>query len=653
LHNLHGVKKSDFIPNPKPMLATLTEKAFDSSQWIYEIKWDGYRALAEIKNGKVLLYSRNGISFNNQFEPVVISLGKLPVDNAVLDGEIVVLDESGKSDFQLLQQYLRTGKGSLAYYIFDILFINGLNLYDTELITRKKILKEIIKPEDEKIKDETNNIRLSDYIENNGNDFYKIASENGLEGIIAKKKDSIYEPDKRSRNWLKIKSRKSQEVIICGYTDPRGSRQKIGSLITGVYDNGELVFTGQVGGGLDNKEIDYLYSKLQEITTENQPFKVIPKTNNKPHWVVPSLVAEVEFAEWTGENLMRQPVYIGLRIDKKAEEVFFEKAENIFNENTDKNAGHKEDKNIIKEALMSSKVTLTNPDKIFWPDEKYTKKVLFEYYKRISSFILPYIKDRLQSLNRCPDGISGECFYQKDIDYQLPDWLKTKKIYSESKNEFTNYLICQDLDSLLYMVNLGCIDIHPWSSTVENLERPDFAILDLDPLEVDFKKVVSVAIGSNKLFEEIKVDSYCKTTGFKGIHIYIPLGGQYTFDQALDFVKIIALVINSRLPDLTSIERSPAKRHGKVYLDCYQNRSGQTVAAPYCIRPIKGANVSTPLLWDELQGDLDPGDFNIGNIFARLDKVGDIWKGVLGPGIDMGKCIDRLKEILKEPNQPK
>jgi len=258
------------------MLATLTEKAFDSSQWIYEIKWDGYRSIAEIKNKKINLYSRNGISFNKQFEPIVRSLEKLPVDNAVFDGEIVVLDKTGRSDFKLLQQYIRTKKGSIVYYVFDILFIDGSDLLNVELMSRRIILEELMK----QLKDEMTNIRLSGYIENNGSDFFKVASENNLEGIIAKKKDSIYEPGKRSRNWLKIKSKKRQEIIICGYTDPRGSRHKIGSLITGVYNNGELVFTGQVGGGLDEKEIDDLYLRLLPIKTENQPFKVMPKTNN-------------------------------------------------------------------------------------------------------------------------------------------------------------------------------------------------------------------------------------------------------------------------------------------------------------------------------------------------------------------------------------
>ena len=288
------------------------------------------------------------------------------------------------------------------------------------------------------------------------------------------------------------------------------------------------------------------------------------------------------------------------------------------------------------------KAELTHPDKIFWPKEKYTKKDLFEYYEKISSYILPYIISRPQSLNRCPDGITGECFYQKDIDYKLPEWLHTKKIHSESKNEDVDYLVCTTLDSLLYMVNLGCIDIHPWNSKVDKLEYPDFAILDLDPLGVDFKEVKRVALEIKKLLDELEIQGYCKTSGARGIHVYLPLHAKYTYDQTLDFTKILVKSVNTNLPQLTSIERLPEKRKKKVYLDCYQNRIGQTVASPYCIRPKPGAPISTPLLWTELEKDIEPSDFTIKNIFSRLDKKGDIWKGVLGPAINIEKCLDKL-----------
>lgn len=289
---------------------------------------------------------------------------------------------------------------------------------------------------------------------------------------------------------------------------------------------------------------------------------------------------------------------------------------------------------------------LSNPDKIFWPEEKYTKKDLFEYYKNISEYILPYILNKPHSLNRCPDGIEGECFYQKDIDYKLPPRLHTVKIFAESKNENIDYFVCTGIESLLYMVNLGCIDIHPWNSRIDTLKRPDYAILDLDPHEVDFSDVRMIAREAKKVLDVMDVEGFCKTSGSKGIHIYIPLGAKYTYEQALDFIKIVAKIINTRQPDLTSVERSPDKRHKRVYLDCYQNRIGQTVAAPYCIRPRKAAPVSTPLQWKELDKNFQPADFNMKNIFRRLGRTGDIWKKVMGTGIDLEKCLEKLKSLI-------
>jgi bifunctional non-homologous end joining protein LigD len=293
---------------------------------------------------------------------------------------------------------------------------------------------------------------------------------------------------------------------------------------------------------------------------------------------------------------------------------------------------------------MINKVKITHPDKIFWPKEKYTKKNLFDYYKNISNFILPYIKNRSQSLNRCPDGINGECFFQKDIDYDLPNWLKTVKIFSESRNKDIHYLVCKDIDSLLYMINLGCIEINPWNSRISNIDYPDYAVLDLDPLDVNFGVVVKVAITIKNVLDDIGINGFCKTSGATGLHIYIPLGAKYTFDQALDFTKIIANIVQLKIPELTSTERLPSKREEKVYIDCYQNRIGQTMAAPYCIRPIEGATVSTPLSWEELNEKLSPTNFTIKNIFKRLDKIGDLWKGVLGTGINIEKCIDKISK---------
>jgi bifunctional non-homologous end joining protein LigD len=620
------------------MLATLIEKPFDSIEWLFEIKWDGYRALAEIQKDNILLYSRNESNFNLQFPEIVESLKKMQV-TAVLDGEIVALDQQGKSQFQLLQQYSKNKKGVLVYYVFDVLYFEGYELLELPLVRRKKLLAQIL------LSSRTTNIKISGHIEKEGIAFFNEAANNGLEGIIAKKADSIYIPGTRSNKWLKIKSKMRQEVVIAGYTEPAGSRSKIGSIITGVYDNGILVFTGQAGSGFDEKELENLYNIFKELKTDICPFKTVPDTTTTAHWIKPELVAEIEFAEWTDKDIMRHPVFLGIRRDKSAFDVKKEKPVKLKIDNQ-LNLDKKD--NRFKNNVMDEKnsVILTHPDKIFWPEEKYTKKDLFEYYKNISEYILPYILNKPQSLNRCPDGIDGECFYQKDVDYNLPPWLHTTKIFAESRNKNIDYLVCTGTDSLLYMVNLGCIDIHPWNSTIENLEHPDYAILDLDPLDVEFSDVVIIAKEIKEVLDSIGVEGFCKTSGSKGIHIYIPFGARYTYEQALDFVKIIAKIVNMRQPDLTSIERSPDKRHKKVYLDCYQNRMGQTVAAPYCIRPRKGAPVSTPLQWKELDKNFIPADFNMKNIFDRIDHLGDIWKDLLGPGIDLGKCLEKLKNII-------
>jgi bifunctional non-homologous end joining protein LigD len=640
-----GSEESGFaLPHYDPMLATLVDKPFDRKGWLFEIKWDGYRAIAEINNDDVMLISRNQASFNTRFPAILDTLKKMQI-TAVLDGEIVVVDSAGRPDFQLLQQYLKNRKGVLVYYIFDILYFEGYELTGLPLISRKNLLKEVFNDFAGSSKS-TGNIRISDFIEEDGIAFFNAAKNNSLEGILAKKSSGKYIPGSRSKEWLKIKIRMRQEVVIGGFTEPKGSRAKIGSLVTGVYKDGEFIFTGQVGTGLDENEIDRLYGLIETLKTNDCPFKTMPATNTKAVWVDPVFVIEVEFAEWTIENVMRQPVYIGLREDKDASGVTLEKPEKIvLNNKPNGNIIKNEDKRIIspkKNTKTNQKVILTHPDKVFWPEEKYTKKDLFDYYSNIADFILPYIIDRPQSLNRCPDGIEGECFYQKDIEYKLPEWFQTVKIHSESNNKDIDYLVCNGIDSLLYIVNLGCIDIHPWLSQTSSLEQPDFAVLDLDPLDVDFPDILKIACEAKKVLDEVGIEGFFKTSGSKGIHIFLPLGAKYTYGQSLDFIKIIAAVLNIRNPKITSLERSPDKRHNKIYLDCYQNRKGQTVAAPYCIRPRPGAPVSTPLHWEELDQNIHPEDFNMKNIFHRLESAGDIWKNIFKKNIDMEKCIKKL-----------
>jgi bifunctional non-homologous end joining protein LigD len=621
----------------KPMLAELTNDAFSDDDWIFEIKWDGYRAVAEISDGEVNLHSRNNISFNQKYSPVAEALKTFDM-NVIFDGEVVVVDEFGKSSFQLLQNYKKSGKGILAYYIFDILHLEGYNLTKLSLIKRKEILKKVL-PEDLK------NIRYSDHIPGDGNSFFKVAEERGLEGILAKRADSKYEVGKRSSNWLKIKTKKSQEAVICGFTEPKGSRNKFGSLVLGVFDEGDLVYIGQAGTGFTDESLKEIYSALKPHITDKSPFNQKIKTNAPVTWVTPKYICDVSFSEWTEEGLMRSPVFMGIREDKNLDEIFKEKiSDEEFEEEliTNKNSMDMEIK------IGGKKLKVTNLNKVYFPDDGITKGDLIEYYRKVSGFMLPYLKGRPESLNRHPNGIYGESFYQKDVKDQPPDWVHIEKIYSEHNEKDINYLVCNDEATLVYLANLGCIEINPWFSRVENLDYPDYLVLDLDPEDISFDKVVEAALAVKEILDIAGAKSYCKTSGATGLHIYVPLNAQYNYDVARDFAHLVAQFVHYKIPDFTSLQRSPSKRQKKVYLDYLQNRTGQTLAAPYSVRPRQGAPVSTPLKWSEVKIGLAPNQHHIKNILKRLSKTGDIFKDVLGKGINIEKCISGLEAYAKK-----
>ena len=623
--------------NLKPMLAELSGNVFSDDRWIFEIKWDGYRAVAEVKDGKVNLHSRNNISFNEKYFSIVETLKLFDMD-IILDGEVVVVDDFGKASFQLLQTYGKSGKGKLAYYVFDILYLDGYDLTNLSLIKRKEILKKII-PGD------LVNIKYSDHIVRDGESFFKVAEQRGLEGILAKRADSKYLPGKRSKDWLKLKTKKRQEAIICGFTEPKGSRNKFGSLVLGVYDEGDLVYIGQAGTGFTDNDLKDIYSLLKPLITDNPSFKKKIETNAPVTWVTPKYICDVEFSEWTEDGLMRQPAFIGLREDKNIEDVIKEDSgEDESNDDVimNKNSLDKETK------IDGKKLKLTNLKKVYFPDEGYTKGEVIEYYRSVAKYILPYLKGRPESLNRHPNGIDGESFYQKDIKDLPPDWVKTEMIYSEHNEKEINYLVCNDEATLIYLANLGCIEINPWFSRVENLDNPDYLVIDLDPEDISFDKVVESALAVKEILDVAGAKSYCKTSGATGLHIYVPLNAQYDYEVARNFAYIIAQFAYKKVPGFTSLKRSPSKRQKKVYLDYLQNRPGQTLAAPYSIRPRPGAPVATPLKWEEVKIGLDPNRFTIKNTLERLKENGDIFKNVLGKGIDIAKCISKLEAFAKK-----
>jgi bifunctional non-homologous end joining protein LigD len=603
----------------KPMLCTLVDEPFDRKGWLFEVKWDGYRAIGTKHDDDIQLYSRNDNDFRDHYPPVVEALRTLKHD-VILDGEIMVMDKDGIPHFELLQNWRRDPIGHLYYYVFDILWCDVHDLREMPLIERKKVLQSVIPA--------NSIIRYSDHIETKGILFNEMKKK-GLEGIVAKKADSPYRENNRGAAWLKVKTQLRQEVVIGGFTEPRGGRKYLGALIVGVYDKDELVYVGHSGGGIPDSQRKLLREKLDRMQRKSSPFADPPKPNAPVHWVRPELVTEMSFSEWTDDERMRHPVFEGLRPDKDPRKIHREKPKNL--------------KKTVEETTMKGKIEFTHLDKVFFPKHKYTKGDILAYYESVADYILPYLKDRPLSLLRQPNGITGEGFFQKNMEH-LPDWVPAVDIFSDSNNKDLHWIVGDKIDTLRYIVQLGSIEINPWNSRIQHLDKPDWLVIDLDPEGVTFKDVVTVAKTVKEVCDEWHVTAVPKTSGKTGIHIYVPLGAKYDYEQAKNFAHLMALEINKRQPKLTSVERMPAKRPHRIYLDFLQNREGQTLAAPYSLRPTPDASISTPLHWDEVTPSLKPTDFTIQNMNRRLSRVGDLWKPVLGKGIDIGKILKALED---------
>jgi bifunctional non-homologous end joining protein LigD len=690
-------KVEDYIP---AMLAKETDTPFSDEEWIYEIKWDGYRAIAEVNKGKVKLYSRHGNSFLSTYREVVEALSELKI-NAVLDGEIVVLNEEGKPDFQKLQQFEQNRDFPIKYYVFDLLELNGKKLYSTPLIERKALLADLIK----------NNpvINYSDHVEEHGEDFFELIKERNMEGIMAKKRSSGYHPGKRSADWLKIKHHKSEEAIIAGFTEPRGGRQYFGALILGSYVNNKFTYIGHTGSGFDASLLKDLYAKLKPIITDKSPFTDKVKTNMPVTWVEPKYVCEVKYSEWTSDGKLRHPIFLRLRDDKAPDELNIEslkdgimassstagndnitpqdngmdelpkktpkkatkikassakkadaakakspkkgpaKAEEVDTEEHAKDTGSShvitnEKVKIYKFGKVE--LTTTNRTKIYFPDEGITKGDVIDYYDEMADVILPYLKDRPESLFRTPNGINQKGFFHKDAGDEAPSWVKHIELYSDSVKKDIDYILCNDKATLLYLANLGCIEINPWHSRVESLDNPDYMIIDIDPSDNNtFEQVIEAALVVKQILDKAGAVSICKTSGASGLHVYVPLGARYTYDEAKDFANIVCMMANAEIPECTTLERSLSKRSkDKIYMDYLQNRKGQTIACVYSMRPKKGATVSTPLDWKEVKKGLTPKAFTFKTLPERLKKTGDLFAPMLDPknAVDLEKCLDNL-----------
>jgi len=661
---LASAKKTKFPKTVEPMLATLVDEPFDKPGWLYEVKWDGYRAIALIKKGNPELSSRNSKSFNDKFYPIYEEL-KTWKKEAIIDGEIVSVNEKGMADFSSLQNWRSEADGALIYYVFDILWYDGKDTTELPLTERKELLKNILP--------ESSNIKLSESFETSGLEFFKLAEDMSLEGIMAKKSNSLYTPGIRSKEWLKIKTEQRQEVVIGGFTKNEGTPKKFSSLLVGVFKNNKLVFTGKIGTGFTVKLQKEMMEKFEPLIIPDSPFANEPDVNqpsrfrpNPPKaiavWLKPELICEVSYREMTNDGVMRHPSFRGLREDKKATEVVLEKETPTENVVQEKGNGIKEA--FIPAAPKASRKTLLNPkeetqvkkvngedlkftnlSKIYWPKEKITKRDLINYYYQAAPFILPYLKNRPQSLNRFPNGINGESFYQKNVTGKVPGWIETFPYHSSVDGD-KNFLVVSNEASLLYVVSLGCIEVNPWSSTVEKPDNPDWCIIDLDPDKKNtFDEVIVTAQVTKTILEAAGINSYCKTSGSTGIHIYFPLAAKYTYEESKEFARIIATKVNNELPELTSIERIVSNRNGKMYVDFLQNRPQATLAAPYSVRPKPGATVSMPLHWDEVKKGLKIADFTIKNAIERMRTHGDIFKPVLGKGINMKAALKKLEAL--------
>jgi bifunctional non-homologous end joining protein LigD len=632
-----GKKETDFI---KPMLAQPHDKPFDDKAWVFEIKWDGYRAIAEIRKKEIKFYSRNGLIFSSLYPSIVEELNKMK-DDIVLDGEIVALDDKGKPSFQNLQNHADHPDSPLVYYVFDCLSYKGKDITRLPLLERKEILKKVIP--------ESNILKYADHVDAQGKEFFESVVKMGLEGMIAKRADGKYLKGKRGVDWLKVKNHNTQEAIIAGFTAPRGSRSHFGALILGMMDNKKLKYIGHTGTGFTEKVLKSVYETLKPLIQKDSAFADKIPMREKVTWVKPRVVCEVKFSELTNDGILRHPVFMGLRVDKEAKDVDHLDV-SVEEENPE---GVKSKKAVGQAPKISDKsnelkveghvLQVSNQDKIYWPEEKITKGDVLKYYQSVSKYILPYLKDRPESLKRNPGGITDKGFFHKDAGDAAPKWVTHIPLYSEHVKKEVDYIVCNDLATLLYLNNLGCIEINPWNSRVKSLDNPDYLIIDIDPSDKStFEEVIEVAQVLKEILDKAGAKGYPKTSGATGIHVYIPLHAAYTYDQIRAFAEALATLVQQQLPDTTTLERPLSKRKNRIYVDFLQNKRGQTLSSVYSLRPVPGACVSTPLLWKEVKKGLHPSQFDIHNTLARIEKMGDLFSGVLKDKTDLQACIKNL-----------
>ena len=656
LAKVPGAKKAELPANLEPMLATAVTKPPEGSQWLYEIKWDGIRALCLLRNGSVQIHSRRGNRCEKQY-PELHGLPKQVNAEAVwLDGEICVLDQQGRARFELIQP--RIGANSTAVphlaetspatlFLFDILFVDGYDVRSTPLEERKRLLNSLVVPSDR--------IRISDAFDTDGSQMFKAARNMGLEGILAKDRRSKYESG-RSTRWLKIKVLNEQEFVIAGFT--KGEREYFGSLVLATREDGAYRHAGQVGTGFDQKMMKAIYTRLKPLITKTSPFPKAPRIKDVT-WVRPEVVCQIRFLEWTHEGMLRAPVFVGLRDDKSPDEVVREKSAPHEPAPEPPQPPPAQDtldlsgRDVTLE-IDGHRLKFTNLDKIYFPQDHWKKRDLIQFYDQVSPWLLPHLKDRPLSMKRYPNGIHSEFFFQKNAPDHFPDWMRCEPIREHHPPKINHYPIAQDRPSLLYLVNLGCIDQNPWMSRAGNLDHPDWMLLDLDPVETSFDQIVEATLLVRELLNGLGLRGYPKTTGGDGMHIYVPVDPVYTYEQVRSFAELLSHLAVDREPNLFTTPRSVEKRKKKrVYFDYLQIGIGKTIAAPYVVRAYDHAPVATPLDWKEVKHGLRPTDFRIDNAVERFKRVGDLFAPVLEGGQKLEDALERLHSTGQQEPEAK
>jgi bifunctional non-homologous end joining protein LigD len=666
---LHEAFKAAMPSRLEPMLSTLADHAFSDPNWLFEVKWDGVRALAWIADGAVTLRSRTGADITARYPELASLPDAFAARQVVLDGEIVALDSQGRSDFERLQERMHVrapderllSQIPVVYYIFDLLYCDGYDLRKAPLIGRKQLLQRLLHA--------SGKFRYSDHQVEHGKELFELAKESGLEGIVAKRVDSPYVSE-RSTNWVKLKVTQTLDAVVGGWTAPRTAAIPFGSLLLGLYEGKKLRFIGHVGSGFDAKKLQELSGKLKELAVSSCPFDAVPETNEKPSWVSPALVARVKFGGWTQEHSLRHPVFLALREDARPMDCQWENevARVPTNDTAPpavvrapevvgrvlKTKAQIEDElfqgrmETVTIELDGKRVRLTNLNKIYFPESGYTKRNLLAYYYRIADFILPFLRDRPLVLRRYPDGIKGQAFFQKDLREGLPEWFKTVPIDSEKKGEPINYATANDSASLLFLTGLGCMDHNPWSSRSSDLDHPDYFFFDLDPSDgTEFSVVVTIAQALHKSLEELQLAHFLKTSGATGFHIYVPVEPVYTYEQLRTFGEIVARGVTAQHPNLVTSERIVARRPaGRVLIDVQQNAHGRPLAAAYSVRAFPKAPVSAPVLPRELRASLKPETLNMKTILARVKEKGDLWADFWKRRQTLEKAVELLSERM-------